>query len=435
MAQPSKTRTSIGGFGGRGWFIIIYCGLMFWFFVGMVNDGQNFTAPAFAAKTGIDYPLVLSMSTIAGIVGVILFILFGQINRKLGAVKASTLSLVIGGLAYIMVGQVNTLASYAVVLCVLGGSMMSAGYISGGILVANWFPKKRGIVMGYTTMGHNLASAFYVPLIALLVGGYGLTRGVMLPGILTIILGVIGLIFVKNTPQERGVFPDNVDEATYRKEYFTDNLDEDGGWTTKALLKNKQLWLSATSTGIIQLITTGIMTQLVVRNVSLGFEEGQAVAMMTVLALIGVVGSWAFGVIDQKLGTKKSMYIFVAWEIIALAANVSETQFGIYLSVVMIGAAIGGSANFTVSLPANVFGRHGFSKVNSVVFPIQGFFTSIAFVINAIALSLFGTLRAAYVIFIILIAFDLLLIRQVKEGAYNRDFQAEEKLVEETTES
>lgn len=338
MAQPSKTRTSIGGFGGRGWFIIIYCGLMFWFFVGMVNDGQNFTAPAFAAKTGIDYPLVLSMSTIAGIVGVILFILFGQINRKLGAVKASTLSLVIGGLAYIMVGQVNTLASYAVVLCVLGGSMMSAGYISGGILVANWFPKKRGIVMGYTTMGHNLASAFYVPLIALLVGGYGLTRGVMLPGILTIILGVIGLIFVKNTPQERGVFPDNVDEATYRKEYFTDNLDEDGGWTTKALLKNKQLWLSATSTGIIQLITTGIMTQLVVRNVSLGFEEGQAVAMMTVLALIGVVGSWAFGVIDQKLGTKKSMYIFVAWEIIALAANVSETQFGIYLSVVMIGA-------------------------------------------------------------------------------------------------
>ena len=42
----------------------------------------------------------------------------------------------------------------------------------------------------------------------------------------------------------------------------------------------------------------------------------------------------------------------------------------------MIGMAIGGSANFTTSLPAAIFGRHEFDKVNSVIFPVQGLITS-----------------------------------------------------------
>ena len=39
-------------------------------------------------------------------------------------------------------------------------------YIGGGALVANWFPKKKGLAMGYTTMGNNFASAFFVPMIS-----------------------------------------------------------------------------------------------------------------------------------------------------------------------------------------------------------------------------------------------------------------------------
>ena len=48
----------------------------------------------------------------------------------------------------------------------------------------------------------------------------------------------------------------------------------------------------------------------------------------------------------------------------------------------MIGIGIGGSANFTTSLPASVFGRQGYDKVNSVLFPIQGIITAMTFAIN-----------------------------------------------------
>lgn len=90
--------------------------------------------------------------------------------------------MIIAGLSYIGVGLSNSLVLYCMSLPVTGSSM-SGGYIAGGTLVAKWFSKKKGIVMGYTTMGHNLASAFYVPLISTTVGAWGLAQGVMIPAI------------------------------------------------------------------------------------------------------------------------------------------------------------------------------------------------------------------------------------------------------------
>ena len=95
---------------------------------------------------------------------------------------------------------------------------MSAGYIAGGTLVAQWFPKKKGIVMGYTTMGHNLASAFYVPLITLLVASFGIEIGVIPLSLAAIAIGVLGLILIRNTPAERNMYPDNVSKEIYETE-------------------------------------------------------------------------------------------------------------------------------------------------------------------------------------------------------------------------
>lgn len=428
-----ETAKSIGGFGGRGWSVILYCVLMFWFYAGMVNDGSNITAPAVAEKIGVAYPLVLSMGTVAGIVAFVLFIIFGQVNSRLGVRTTSSLCLVIAGVAYICVGQATSLVAYAIALCVLAGAVMSAGYICGGVFVANWFPKKKGIVMGYTTMGLNFASAFYVPLIAAVVGAWGISRGVLVPAIACIVVGVVGFIFMRGNPMEYGKYPDNVSREEYEAEYCTEKLDASGGWSVKRLLKTRELWLCAVSTGILQLITSGIVTQLVVRNVHLGFTQERAIGMMTIVAIVGIFGSWAFGVLDQKLGTKKAMVIFALWEIVALLANITETTAGIYISIVMIGMSIGGSANFTVSLPANVFGRHGFSKVNGVIFPIQGLITAMAFVINAVSLALTGELRMSYVVFAGLVVVSMVLAALVKEHKYNRDFHVEEEHMKHIT--
>lgn len=420
-------KSELFGF-GKGWGTIIYCLLMFWFYAGMVNDSSNVVAPAVAEKLGIQAGTVLNMGTVAAMIGVIFFFIMGAVNRKIGSRVTSFICLILAGVGYFGMGHANSLVQYAVSLCICTIGAMSAGYIAGGALVAQWFPKKKGIVMGYTTMGHNLSTGFFVPMITFLVAKFGVTNAVVLPVVLVIVLGIVGLVVMRNTPQERGINPDNVTDEIYKKEYFNEELDEDGGWTVKKLFSRGTFWLVAVASGGYQFVSTIIITQLVVRNQEIGFTQEQAIMIMTILAFAGIVGSWIIGALDQKFGTKKTMIMFGIWYALALFLEVTEIRLLVIVFLVMFALALGGSANFTTSLPAAVFGRHGFKKVNSVLFPIQALVSSFGFFVNGTVLNHTGSLRMSYVIAAIAALVVVVLVLFVNEHKYNRDFMTKEEL-------
>lgn len=425
----AKEKQSMNNF-GIGWGTILYCLLMFFLYVGMINDGTNVLAPAAAVNCGVEPGTIITMNGYAGMIAVIGFIIAGQINKKIGPRLTSAICLIISGVTYIGCGNATSVMFYTVCMTLCATGMMSAGYMAGGTLVANWFPKKKGIVMGYTTMGHNFASAFYVAIMTGLIATMGsMNKASWLPGVAAIILGIVGFIFMRNTPQERGINPDNVSDEVYASEY--DTAEDDSDWTTIKLLKTKETWFAAIFTGLFQICSVGVMQQLVTRNIrDFGMTQGAALTLMTIVALIGVFGSWIIGVIDQKIGTKKTMQFFGIWYAAALVINVlAKGQVGLlfYLSILMIGMGIGGSANFTTSLPTSIFGRQGFDKVNSVVFPIQGFVTAWCFVVNGIVTNVIGNLSVAYIIFAVGAVIVSVCVTFVDEYKYNKDHKAELK--------
>ena len=425
----AKEKQSMNNF-GIGWGTILYCLLMFFLYVGMINDGTNVLAPAAAANCGVEPGTIITMNGYAGMIAVIGFIIAGQINKKIGPRLTSAICLIISGVTYIGCGNATSVMVYTVCMTLCATGMMSAGYVAGGTLVANWFPKKKGIVMGYTTMGHNFASAFYVAIMTGLIATMGsMNKASWLPGVAAVILGIVGFIFMRNTPQERGINPDNVSDEVYASEY--DTAEDDSDWTTIKLLKTKETWFAAIFTGLFQICSVGVMQQLVTRNIrDFGMTQGAALTLMTIVALIGVFGSWIIGVIDQKIGTKKTMQFFGIWYAAALVINVlAKGQVGLlfYLSILMIGMGIGGSANFTTSLPTSIFGRQGFDKVNSVVFPIQGFVTAWCFVVNGIVTNVIGNLSVAYIIFAVGAVIVSVCVTFVDEYKYNKDHKAELK--------
>lgn len=425
----AKEKQSMNNF-GIGWGTILYCLLMFFLYVGMINDGTNVLAPAAAANCGVEPGTIITMNGYAGMIAVIGFIIAGQINKKIGPRLTSAICLIISGVTYIGCGNATSVMLYTVCMTLCATGMMSAGYVAGGTLVANWFPKKKGIVMGYTTMGHNFASAFYVAIMTGLIATMGsMNKASWLPGVAAIILGIVGFIFMRNTPQERGINPDNVSDEVYASEY--DTAEDDSDWTTIKLLKTKETWFAAIFTGLFQICSVGVMQQLVTRNIrDFGMTQGAALTLMTIVALIGVFGSWIIGVIDQKIGTKKTMQFFGIWYAAALVINVlAKGQVGLlfYLSILMIGMGIGGSANFTTSLPTSIFGRQGFDKVNSVVFPIQGFVMAWCFVVNGIVTNVIGNLSVAYIIFAVGAVIVSVCVTFVDEYKYNKDHKAELK--------
>ena len=412
----------------KGWGIILYQALMFFLLIGFSIDGLNIVAPAFSESSGVDYPSVLSMATIAGFIGIVVYIFAGRVNVKIGPRLMSGGCLIGAGLSYVFLGHTSTLVTYCIALTLVTCFINSAAYIAGNTLIAQWFPKKKGLANGFTTMGHNCGSAFYVPLVSAAIAAFGFANGLSLLAVIAIDLGVVGLLLVRNTPQEAGMYPDNVAKEVYEREYFQGSAEDDGGWTVVKLLRTKEMWLCALIIGINQLVTTGVMSQLVVRNVGIGFTQEAAIGLMTVCALIGVAGSYAFGAIDQKLGVKKAILLFLAWYCVALAVNCTDTVIGVYVSVAMIGVAVGAAANFIVSLPASVFGRQGFTVVNSVFFPLMQIVLTTNYAVNAAALKVTGSLRGAYFVYIGLLVVNMVLTFIINPTKYNKDVAVEQEL-------
>lgn len=423
MEKNKKNGNSLVSFGKAGWGTIIFCMAMFWFFVGFCTDGNNITAPAVAEHLGIQSGTVLQMNSYGGILGVIFYIAFSQLTKKIGARKVAALTLIISGVAYIVMGNCPNLAVYTIAYTCLIGSIMSAGYVAGGALVAQWFPKRKGVVMGYTTMGLNIASATWVPMMTLIIAKMGFEKGVIIPGVLVAVLAVIGLVFMRDTPQERGLNPDMVSDEVFKAEYDTDSAEDDKRWTVGKLLKTPAVWTVGIATGLLQCCSTGVMSQLVVRNQELGMSATQAISMMTVIAVVGIFGSWFIGILDDKFGTKKVMILFCIWYAAAILSNVTNTTAGMYIAVIMIGISIGGSANFMTSFPSSVFGRHGFETVNSVIFPIQSILTASAFMINGISLNATGSLRWSYLILAVIALLNIIFVGLTKDHQFNLDWK------------
>ena len=416
------------GFGAWGWFLLIFGLLIFFSNGGFFADGTNVISPAVAEKLNVDQSLILTMNSIAGVIGVLVAIVAGQVNQRIGPSKVTAGCLILAGLGHIAAGNAVNVPMYLIAMCCVGGGLSAGSFVGIGTLVAMWFPKKQGQAMSVVAMGSNLGTMLFVPLLTVMVGAMGIGTSSMICGIVAVVVGVIGAILLRNTPTERGLYPDNVTEAEFKANYSTKPPEvSDAGWTTGKLLRTKEVWLCVFATGLLMLVQMGIMTQLVSRNMEVGMDLGMATGVMSAIAVIGIIGSVIFGRIVFKLGIKKAGVLTGVLYIIAMLCNVSGIMPLVWVSLVIIGFLGAAAPNLMNSVPGSVFGRVGYAKVNSVVFPLTSIIFMLNFAVNGLIKQLFNSLSVAYIVFAVLAFISILLILALQDHKYDQDYMAAHK--------
>ena len=416
------------GFGAWGWFLLIFGFLIFFSNGGFFADGTNVIAPAVAERLGVDRTIILNMNTVAGIVGVIIAIIAGQLNQRIGPAKVAAGCLILAGLGHVATGNAVSVPMYLIAMCCVGGGLSAGSFVGIGTLVAMWFPRKQGQAMSVVAMGSNFGTMVFVPLLTVLVGSLGIAVSSVICGVVAAVVGVIGAVMLRNTPQERGLYPDNVTEAEFKANYAAAAPEEDPhGWTVGKLLCTKETWLCVLSTGFLMLVQMGIMTQLVARNMEVGMNQALATGVMSAIAVIGVIGSVIIGRIVFKLGIKKAGVMTAVLYVVALLCNISGIMPLVWISLVIIGFLGAAAPNLMNSIPGSVFGRVGYAKVNSVVFPITNIIFMCNFAVNGIVQGLFHSISAVYIVFAVLALISLFLILAIQDHKYDQDYMAAHK--------
>ncbi len=423
MSTSQKGSTQ-NNFGSKGWLMILVAALMFYFYAGMCTDGLNTIVSSFAEAHAVDEATLLSLTTPASWFGLAGSVLCSLFIAKFKSNRIATLIFaVLGGINYMLYGVVTTITGFTVVTAFSNFFGMGYCFTCANALMASWFPTRKGLALGWATMGQNLCSATFVLLLTIFIGWTNLSGSFYIMGALLVVAGIFSFIVMRDTPEELGCMPDNgavskeaLEAARREAESYKST------WTAKTLLMNKQIWLIGLGYGIYIICNVSLIARLIPRLLLSGISHNVALSCMTAAAIFGLFGSYATGWLDQKIGTKKASVSYGFWYLLTLVCCIipSDNIYLIYFSVFCIGIAIGGIGNLFPSMTATLFGRYDFVRAMGVLNPITNIVRSFAFVIMGYGLSVTGDYRLGYAIVAVLTVIGIFLISRINEEQIGR---------------
>lgn len=410
---------------GKGWHLMTFAILAMLVTNAGVNDGLNVILPVIAKSAGMNYELCLSMGTVAGFVGVAMMFFIAKLRDRFGGRVMSAVLFIIFGFTFnFLFLRATNIIMYGLSQCIMVSCGQGCFYLCTGPMQSDWFPKKRGVVNGISTIGANIGTAVLVPIMIVLLkaGDYRISISVF--GAAAIGLAAYSFFTLRDNPIDAGMYPDNVTREIFENEY-SDCLNINqyvSDWTVPKMLKCKEVWLASAVPGFITLGLLGIITQFVQRNTALGLSVDMAVSAMTAAGLIGILGSYIIGFIDTKLGTKKACMIYCAIFALGIAFNLLTVVWFpfVYVSIAIVGFSLGGSTNMSLSFPASIFGMLDYPKVNGVIFPINYCIGCLNFVVNAAIMKITGSLTGAYIVYLCLFLINILIVATMEEGKWDK---------------
>lgn len=172
--KPTEQKDDISlvsaNFGVKGWIILIITFLCIFLDSSLINDSLNVVVDVFAGVHQWNSNLLLSFSTITAWIAVAGAVMWGVLSSKISIRWAWVISLVITGIACLFWGNASSPAMYFVCLAVSSVGGMGFCYICSMNVVSNWFPRKKGMAMGWVTIGFPLSAAVTSNFVGSLVG-------------------------------------------------------------------------------------------------------------------------------------------------------------------------------------------------------------------------------------------------------------------------
>lgn len=292
--QLSKLETADAstGFGTRGWILILIGWMCFYMSASAVNDSLNVTIPLFKSLYGWSDGSISRIATYSGWVGALLTLPAAMVMRKKGTRFVLLCSEAIMCFCVLMLGFITDVFVYALNFVMITFAGNCIGQLAFGALASHWFPRKKGSIMGWATVGCNLgsctvvwllAASFTLPSVHLYFVPYCLIPAAAF---------ILTLLFIKDFPEEAGCYPDNDKQMTpemARKIYEEGQAYvKTSPWTTKKILALRQSWCIIFGLGIFQLCTMGIVSHIVPILSSRGFTDEQALIGMTAAGIFAI---------------------------------------------------------------------------------------------------------------------------------------------------
>ena len=377
----------------------------------------------FASAFGGADRAMLFVNTFCAIFSAIVGIFLGQWVDRKGPRQVLVIGYIVGGINYIVFPFAHSAGFPLLVVCLAmtHTSMLAYCQMTTQSLVAHWFNKKKGFALGFSAVGIPVGNAvfsfIYTSIVSsLTVNGndsLGVRVGLWAFGIALVVMGIVSSFWVKNTPAEVGLTPDNLPIENEVGSV------ENRSYTFSEVARTPKVWLVIAIYGLLNCSVIACVAQLVqyiMERGGFGDNAGAAVTIMSVGALAGIAGGFIISFMDQKLGTKKATVLYcIAGVIVYLAMAFIKTDSIVVLVILCMLAFLlnGAPAPLLPSMILTVFGPESFNSVSKIATPIACICRSCGYYVVALFMIEAGGMdkwTGVYVGLALLVAISLVLI-------------------------
>ena len=385
-----KQKKSLG-FGVRGWILI------FVMFSGMVSflAFRNFPVNILSDFYGGAESLG-KLLTLGSVIGVVIQIVLSRIFGKIKSIKR--LTCIIGVIAIaasygmclipidMSIAQCAMLPLWKVLFFIVNVSVTTYGVFLVSVLAGQWFPRRKGTVMGIATIafpfGNGVTGLFANAAMSPL--AQGMAPAVFKAFLPFLLLATVGLIVcivaISDFPEQVGAYRDNdktltIEEAQAMMQEEIENR-RTTVWNIGHTLACRETWFAAIVCGFLLIGSAGVMTQS--NAIVSAFEGLNYTLIMMGVAVAGAIGSYVIGLLDTAVGTKKAMVVTMCIMILAGILGVAAVTTGagapLTGAFICIALYMGASSNFSVSISAQYWRREDFPSVFGIINPISNIF-------------------------------------------------------------
>lgn len=266
---------------------------------GIVRSSSGVFIEPFENEFGWDRSVI----SLAFAVGLFLYGISGPFMAALIEVLGLKKIMIIS-MATLFTGTLLTLKmQYSWQLIVIWGIIIGLG--SGLFLtvlspyIANrWFVKRRGLAVGILTASTATGQLILLPILAIMINHYSWRWAICLILILSFVMLVIIILFMKSTPKDIGIFPYGMEEEIQESNqgYKETNPIVIAFNGLFEAVKVKEFWLLAGSFFICGLSTSGIIgTHFVSYCISYGVPLVTAASLLSFMGIFDLAGTTLSG--------------------------------------------------------------------------------------------------------------------------------------------
>ena len=384
---------------------IIICMISFMTFNFLTTVSVNVFIPAVAELKGMSTEPLYNANTIGNLISVVVVLFVGVFSKKISLKTMSVAGFFLGGISYMLIPTVPAQFTGIFIATNYIATMLYA-QITVGARIGNWYPKRKGEILGIVTAIITVSSLVILPLYYKLNNAVGIQNTMLIFGLIVVAWAIACIFIIKDKPRDVGLNPENMSDEEYSDFFNGETEDQVTPWNYKLLMKRPKFVIGSLGWGFSMMGMMGLSLAIVPIMISKGLSADDAVTVASFAGLFQLGGSIISGFMDTRIGIRFVITVFLGLEIIGLvifgfapAGNTMLLIVGYYVVMFMMGAP----NNLQQSMYLSLSGGKGnsFMVIYSLATAIAGALRAVTSSVIAYSTNTFNSYTPAIMIFLV----------------------------------